>query len=96
MDKSLSEALKPILTGLKQYHATIAIVVLSIVVALAIFRLYQVVTISGETGVDGYVPTAKANGNFDKKTIERIEGLRTSNEGVDQLQFPTRTSPFVE
>lgn len=96
MDKSLQQLTKPTVTTFKQHHATIAIVILAIIVGLAVFSLYQVVMISSQAGVDGYVPTAKANGNFDKKTIERIEGLKTASEGSDQLQFPARVSPFVE
>lgn len=96
MDKSLQQITKPGIVALKQHHATIIIVILAVALSLAIFSLYQVVMISNQTGVDGYTPTAKANGNFDKKTIERIEGLKTASEGSDQLQFPTRTSPFVE
>lgn len=96
MDKSIQQLTKPALTAFKLHHATIAIVILAIAAGVAVFNLYQVVMISSQTGVDGYVPTAKANGSFDKKTIERIEGLKTANEGSSQLQFPTRVSPFVE
>lgn len=96
MDQSLKQFFIPASNILKQYHTTIAIVVIALVMILAIFRLYQVVSISTETGVEGYMPTPKANASFDEKTIDRIDGLKSSAEDRPPLQFPARQSPFVE
>lgn len=96
MDQSLSQFFSPVAKAFRQYHTTIVIVVVAIVASLAIFRLYLVVAMSTETGVEGYQPTARASGSFDQPTIDRIENLRTSNETETPLQFPARKSPFVE
>lgn len=96
MDQSLKQFFTPLSSLLKQYHTTIAIVLIALVLISAIFRLYQVVSISTETGVEGYMPTPKANANFDQKTIDRIKDLKAANETESALQFPARQSPFVE
>lgn len=96
MDQSLKQFISPLNKAFRQYHTTIAIVIVAIIVALAVFRLYQIVTVSNETGVDGYQPTSKTSGTFDQPTIERVDNLRTSTESDAPLQFPDRQSPFVE
>lgn len=96
MEQSLDQITKPLANGIKQYHTTIVFVVLAILVGLAVFQLSMIVGLSGQEGVDGYAPVSKANANFDQKTIDRIDGLRTATQAEEQLKFPTRQSPFVE
>lgn len=96
MDQNLKNLTAPIGKVTKQYHTTIAIVVVSLLIALSVFRLYQVVMISSEKGVDGYAPTPKASSTFDQKTIDRVDNLRMATENETPLEFPARQSPFVE
>jgi len=96
MQRSLDQAIKPIINVVKQYHTTIVVVLLATLVGFAVFRLSLIVSLSTERGVDGYTPIAKANASFDQKTIDRIDNLRTPSESESQLKFPARTNPFVE
>lgn len=96
MDQSLQQFFSPLAKAFRQYHTTIVIVVLSVVVGLAVFSLYQVIIVSTQVGVEGYQPTVRTSDSFDQPTIDRVENLRTSNETETPLQFPTRQSPFVE
>ncbi len=96
MQQSISQLTKPITRSFERHHSTIAIVIVSLLLCLAIFRLFTITLISNEKGVDGYAPVSKINGNFDQKTIDRIDNLRTSGDSNDPLKFPARKSPFVE
>ena len=96
MQQSISQFTKPLTRGLERHHSTIAIVIVTLLLCLAVFRLFTIVQLSGEKGVDGYAPVSKTNGNFDQKTIDRIDNLRTSTEKDDPLVYPARKSPFVE
>ena len=96
MDQSLQQITKPLSRLLQEYHLTIVVVVVAIVVGAAIFQLYQIVVISTSTGVDGYAPTSKANAQFDQSTIDAITELKSVSESDQPLKFPTRPSPFVE
>ncbi len=96
MEDSLAQFSQPILKVLKQYHTTIVIVVVAVLVALSIFRLSQILTLSTEKNVDGYTSVSKADANFDQKTIDRIDNLKTSTDDGSTLIFPARQSPFVE
>lgn len=96
MQKSLDQSLKPLIKAFKQYHSTIVFVILAALVGIAVFGLSMTVSLSSQTGVDGYVPVSKANASFDQKTIDRIDDLRTPTESDADLKFPSRQSPFVE
>lgn len=96
MQQSFSQFTKSFTSALERHHSTIAIVIVSLLLCLAIFRLFVVTQISNQKGVDGYAPVSKINGNFDQKTIDRIDNLRTSEDKNDPLSFPARKSPFVE
>lgn len=96
MKQSLDQFTKPLATVIKQYHTTIMLVLLAILVGLAIFRLSMIVSLSSEKGVDGYTPISKTTVSFDQKTINRIENLHTTTESGTPLQFPARPNPFVE
>lgn len=96
MDQSLKQFIHPLAKSIKLYHTTIVTVIVAVLIALAIFRLYQIVLISSEKGVEGYMPTPQANATFDQKTIDRIDNLKTANESDSALKFPRRASPFVE
>lgn len=94
--ESLSQITQPLVKVFKQYHTTIITVVLATLIGLAVFALSQVVTLSATKSVDGYSPVSKANGNFDQKTIDRIDSLKPSSDDTGTLTFPTRVSPFAE
>lgn len=96
MEQTLKNTIAPLVHAVKQYHATIVTVIIAVLISIAVFRLYQIVTISFETGVNGYAPTPKASSNFDQKTIERIDDLKSINDSNSALVFPNRPSPFVE
>ena len=96
MDQSLTELLRPLTRVVKQYHTTIMTIVIAILIGLAVFRLTQIFTISTEKGVEGYQPVSKADGNFDQKTIDRIDDLKSSTDKKTSLDFPRRSSPFSE
>lgn len=96
MDQSLKQLVAPVAKLFKQYHTTIITVIVALLLSLAIFRLYQIVIISAEKGVEGYSPTSKANGTFDQKTIDKIDNLKTPDQNGAPLKLPARQSPFVE
>jgi hypothetical protein len=96
MDQSLNRFFTPLVSGIKQYHTTILTIVIAIVIGVAVVRLYQVVIVSTDKGVEGYAPTQKADATFDQKTIDRVKNLKTASDTSDNLTFPKRPSPFVE
>ena len=96
MDQSVSQLFNPIIRGIKQYHTSVATVIIAIVVAAAVIRLYQLVALSSIKGVEGYAPTQKVDASFDQKTIDRVNSLKTVDDTNDTLAFPKRPSPFVE
>ena len=96
MQESFSQFNTGVVTVLRQYHVTIFSVIIAILLCIAVVRLTNIVQLSTTEGVDGYAPVAKANGNFDQKTIDRVDSLRTTDEGTSALQFPARKSPFTE
>lgn len=96
MDQSLKQLVDPLVKTLKQYHTTIITVAIALLIGVAIIRLYQIVVVSTEKNVEGYRATPKANDNFNKKTIDRVNSLRTITDSDAPLDFPNRPSPFVE
>lgn len=96
MDPSIKKIIQPFSNFIRKYHVTIVIAFIAILVASAIFRYYTIVITSTTNGVEGYSSEAKANDNFDQKTIERINSLKTTTDASEPLEFPSRPSPFVE
>lgn len=96
MDQSLNQFFNPIVRSIKRYHMSIATVAIAVVIAVGIIRLYQLVALSTERGVEGYAPTQKADASFDQATIDRINNLKTADDTNDSLTFPKRPSPFAE
>lgn len=77
----------------EQHHPVIFISVLSLLLAAAIFALYQVLTLSTDT----VTPTTSTISSFDKKTVEKIKQLHLSSDPSSNLTFPSpRSNPFVE
>jgi hypothetical protein len=96
MDQSLKQLFNPLLNAFKQHSATIITVTVAILIGVAVVRLYQIVITSTERGVEGYTATSKADNNFNKKIIDRVNNLRTITDSNAPLDFPNRPSPFVE
>jgi uncharacterized membrane protein len=96
MNQSLTEFKRPITRIFKMYHTTIMTIIIALLIGAGIFRLSIVFTLSTEKGVEGYTPVSKANGNFDQKTINRIDDLKSSTDSTTALEFPSRPSPFTE
>jgi hypothetical protein len=96
MQQSVSQLAKPLTRMVERYHLTIVIVVVALLLCVVVFRLFTIVQLSNEKGVDGYAPVSKTNGTFDQKTIDRVDNLKTTADQNTSLQFPARKSPFVE
>lgn len=96
MQLSISQFTKPITRTLERHHLTIVIVIVALLLCAVVFRLFFITQLSTQKGVDGYSSVSKTNDNFDQKTIDRIDSLRTSADQNTSLKFPARKSPFVE
>ena len=76
-----------------RYHAVTIISLISLVLAIGIFLLYQVVQTTFVTPP----ATASTITDFNQKTIDKIKDLRDSNAGATKLQLPSpRSNPFAE
>lgn len=89
-----STSLAPVTRFLGKYHTVIFISLISILLAVAMYMLYQVLTVSDTTAA----PTDSSIAPFDKETIKRIDDLSASGDKTKvELQFPTsRANPFAE
>lgn len=89
-----SASLAPVTRFLGKYHTVIFISLIGILLAVAMFMLYQVLTVSDTATT----PTDSSIAPFDKDTIQRINDLSASGDKTKaELQFPTpRSNPFAE
>ena len=78
----------------KRHHPIIFISLVGLLLAGAVFTLYQVLALSS---VDASSTTSTI-GNFDKKTVDMIKNLQiSSDKNTSDLVFPSpRPNPFVE
>lgn len=93
MNNQLAPILNPLKKIISDHHAFIFIVMTCLLLALAIYSLYDVLTLSTSTTTN----VTSTIGNFDQKTIEKIKSLHDSNDAPSTLVFPKpRSNPFVE
>lgn len=90
---SLSTFLDPLKRVISKQHLFLFIVISCILASVAIYSLYQVLTIAN-TPTQPPVSTIEG---FDQKTIDQIKNLRDSTNATDNVVFPSpRQNPFVE
>mgnify|MGYP001587036466 CR=1 FL=1 len=93
MNTQLSVLLDPLKKLLSKQHLFLFIVISCILFSVAIFSLYQVLTIAS-TPKEAPVSTIEG---FDQKTIDQIKNLRDSGNAADTVALPSpRPNPFVE
>jgi hypothetical protein len=92
MTPQLFMMMNTIRTLLARHHPILFIIVLSLLLGLGVYSLYEVLSITSSTGGVSSITT------FDKKTIDKIKNLHSSTDSNDTtLTFPTpRSNPFVE
>ncbi len=89
----LSLSLTPLKSFVRKHHPVLFISLICILLAGAIFALYQVLDVSSQ---DESSATSSI-GQFDQKTIERIDSLSASGDNSESLVFPSpRPNPFAE
>ena len=76
------------------HHPVMFIALVSLLLGLAIYLLYQILTLSMAESVSG----SSTIGVFDKRTVEKIKDLHISSGNDEaELVFPSsRPNPFVE
>ena len=98
MNISVSSFMTPLRHFVGRYHPTIFFAIVGLLLAGAIFLLYQTLQIPNTP--DDSVATPTISSNFsaqEKETIKKIQQLRDSNESATALSFPSpRSNPFVE
>lgn len=93
MKNDLSLSLKPLQAFIAKHHPVLFITIVLLLLASSIFVLYDSTT----TTLNQTRETTNTIGAFDKKTIERIKNLQSSNDSKSTLEFPTsRYNPFTE
>ena len=92
VDSSTSQLLSGYSRFFHRYHVVLFVVIAFGGLAIVILSLSQTAQSSTDTSA---VTEAAATG-FDKQTIQRLEGLKTTSSS-QPLQFPSgRINPFVE
>lgn len=86
-------SLAPVTRFLGKYHTVLFTSFICIMLAGAIFALYQVLSISETT-----TSTGSSIAPFDKETIKRIDDLSArGDKATAELVFPSpRSNPFAE
>ncbi len=93
MSEQLAVLFKPLAKIFSKHHSFIFIIVTCLLLALAIYLLYGVLTESTTASSN----TSRTIGNFDKKTVEQIKNLHDSSDTGSVIVFPSpRPDPFVE
>lgn len=78
---------------LERHHPVVFITILGILLAIAFFMMYQV--ISAQPPTDNSI--SSSIGGFDKKTVDKIKELHDSKDIDNNVELPaSRPSPFVE
>jgi hypothetical protein len=96
MNISLATITAPFTKIIARYHLTLYIVLIAGLLGTAVFMLYQILVTPASMN-DEATASAKINGTFNKKTVERIEVLKESSEQPAAVQFPSpRQNPFIE
>ncbi len=94
MDISFTAIQKKITHFLQRYHMLLFAVIVLGGLAVVVLMLNNIIISSSES--TDYVP-AGTTVNFDEKTIDRVNNLKSRNEAADQLDLSQgRTNPFVE
>ncbi len=92
----MSPQLYSLLTSVKalftKHHPVIFITITGLLLAAAVFSLYQVLDITSTPGsLSNTTPT------FDQATVDKIKKLHDSTDNTENLVFPTpRSNPFKE
>lgn len=86
---------KTFITFLHRFHVMIFVFIVLGGTIVIVLLLNGVIIRSGES--DGYVAPNANNATFDQATINKIENLKTSDQGSGDLDLSNgRTNPFVE
>ena len=92
MTPQLYSALSGIRTIFAKHHPVIFITIVTLLLAGAVFSLYQILDVSSTP-----VQANDTVMTFDKATADKIKNLHDSSDTTDKLVFPTpRTNPFTE
>jgi hypothetical protein len=92
----MTPQLYSLVTGIKtlfaKHHPVIFITIVGLLLAAAVFSLYQILDItSAPTTPSSTTPV------FDKATVDKIKKLHDSSDTTENLVFPTpRSNPFKE
>lgn len=93
MNTQLSVLLEPLRKLISKQHLFLFIVISCILFSIAIYSLYQVLTIAN---TPHETPASTIQG-FDQRTIDQIKNLRDSSNATDTVTLPSpRPNPFVE
>jgi len=93
MKNDLTISMKPLQDFIAKHHPVLFITITTLLLATAIFVLYDSTTAT----LNQTRETTNSIGAFDKKTIEKIKNLQSSNDTKSTLVFPTsRYNPFTE
>lgn len=93
MELSPTNLKRFIVNALHRYHVIIFVVFVLGGLVIAVFMLNNIIVQSGNIG--DYAP--KAIHQFDEKTMERIEQLKTRDDPESKLDLSNgRANPFVE
>lgn len=91
--KQLAYSLLPVRRFFAKHHAVIFVSISALLLALAIFMLYTVLT----TATSDTTTQTSSLGGFDQQTIDKIKKLHDSSDSSDTLVFPSsHPNPFAE
>ncbi|MDB5176671.1 MAG: hypothetical protein JWN75_339 [Candidatus Saccharibacteria bacterium] len=75
-----------------KHHPVIFITIITLLLAAAVFSLYQILDITSQPATATSTVTT-----FDKVTVDKIKKLHDSSDSTETLVFPKpRTNPFTE
>jgi len=90
----LALGLRPIQQFLAKHHAVLFICLITLLLSIAIYSLYDV---SRQAEVPPDSQATSTIVKFDQATINKIKNLHSSTDTSEPLDFPkTRYNPFVE
>lgn len=89
----LTLLLAPLKSFLAKHHPVLFISLITLLLAAAVYTLYDVVANATAPVEDATSTIVK----FDQKTIDKIKELHDSSDTVEKLDLPSpRSNPFVE
>ncbi len=92
--EQLAYSLLPVRRFFAKHHAVVFVSISTLLLALAIFMLYNVLTTATS---DSTTTQTSSLGGFDQQTIDKIKKLHDSSDSSDTLVFPSsHPNPFAE